>query len=238
MRGLLLLLVFMNVVVFAWVRTVGSARPAAEPEAGAVRRLELASERAAAPAPTLTAAPRCLSVGPYPEQAPAERTAAALRTPQRDATLRQTENVVAVSFRVVLSVPTLQLAMSTASRLRAAGVTDVEIIPPTVGAQPAVVALGMFTDRERAARRLEDLRRYAIAPTLIEQPRIVTSWWLDVTARAAAAPLDAAALLKLIAAPTGIGLVQCPASGAGEAPPAAAPTPPSPPPGQPPPKPA
>ena len=217
MKAWLLGLLLLNAAFFAWVRFVANApNPALLPYPGPVRRLELVSER------TEGARGRCLSVGPYLEQALAERAAALARTPQRDTRLRHAEPEGASNYRVVLPTSTLQLATSTAMRLRAAGVADLEIIPPAAGATDATVALGVYADRERAQRRIEELQRYAISPVLIEAPRGASSWWVDVAERAPTQGLEAAALLRVLAAPAGVAAQPCPIS-AGATPPAAAP---------------
>jgi hypothetical protein len=215
-KALFLLLLLLNVIFFAWVRLVGSAAPA-PPESNSVRRLELVNERTTAAGPAGPARPRCLSVGPYVEQAAAERAVSLVRAPQRDVNLRHTEAEGSVSYRVVVATATLQLANSTAIRLRAAGVGDLEVIPPQAGATEAAVALGVYADRERAQRRIDELRRYEVTPVLLEVPRSISSWWLDVTERAANPAFDAVSLMKLIAAPAGIAVTPCAAPGTSKA---------------------
>jgi hypothetical protein len=209
MRKLFLLLLLLNLVFFTWARFVaGPGNGSPQPETGAVRRLELASERSE------PGRPRCLTVGPFGEQA-AERAAGVLRAAQRDAKLRRTGGDSPASYRVVVASTTLERATSTAMRLRAAGVTDLEVVPPGAGAPAAQVSLGIFTDRDRAQRRADDLRRYAVAPTLVEVPRAPSSWWVDVNERSMQAQFDAATLIKLLAAPPDVAVAQCPAGDSG-----------------------
>jgi hypothetical protein len=201
-------LLLLNVAFYGWTRLADHASPPAAPEGGAVRRLELFSERGGA------ARARCTSVGPFAEQTLAERAFGQLRGADREPSLRRVDAEGAAGFRVVLSAPSLERASSTAMRLRAAGVGDLEIVPPEAGGTQALVVLGTYSDRERAQRRAEDLRRYAIAPTVAEVTRSATSWWVDVLETTPAASLEPAALVRAVGSPPGVALVPCPAAGA------------------------
>jgi hypothetical protein len=222
MRTLFIALVFVNLAFFAYVQLIGGRAdlPTTATNAGAVRRLALFGELAGA------SGLNCMSVGPFTEQLNAERAANALRTSRREPRLRTTQKQGATGFWVSLTTKTLQEAARVAMRLRAGGVTDVEIMPPEAGATEAVVSLGVYTDRERAQQRISDLKHYAIAPSIVEQPHSITSWWLDVDQQAGDPPLDAGTVVKTLAGASAVSVTSCPAAVApGSTPPGAPTTP-------------
>jgi hypothetical protein len=112
-------------------------------------------------------------------------------------------------------------------RLRAAGVADVEVLPPAAGATRAVVSLGIYGDRANAERRVEELRRYAVNAQVLEQPRADTAWWIDVDVAPGASPVDVGALERALAGAGALVGETCPAvapaTPAADAPGAAAP---------------
>jgi hypothetical protein len=218
MKAVFIALVFGNLAFFAYVQLIGGREEAPAPaaSAGTVRRLALFGELAGAPGL------RCMSVGPFTEQLNAERAANALRTSTREPRLRTTQAEGGTGFWVSLTTKTLQEAARVAMRLRTAGVTDVEIMPPEAGATEAVVSLGVYSDRERAQRRIGDLKHYAIAPSIVEQPHTITSWWLDVDQQASDPPLDAGTVVKTLVGASAVSVASCPATAApGSTPPGA-----------------
>jgi hypothetical protein len=206
MRILFVALVFANLAFFAYTQLIGRRGdgPATADPAGSVPRLALFGEFTGAQGL------HCMSVGPFAEQLNAERAANALRTSRREPRLRAIQKDGGTGFWVSLTTNTLQQAARVAMRLRAAGVADVEIMPPEAGATEAVVSLGLYSDRERAQRRISDLKHYAIAPTVIEQPHTITSWWLDVDQQASDPPLDAGTLIKTLAGASAVSSTPCP----------------------------
>jgi hypothetical protein len=219
MRTLLLVLLFLNLVFFAYTRLVGEAgdAPAAADEGPAVPRLLLVGEGG-------RAQPRCDSVGPFTDQAAAERAAAWLLAGQHVSRLRSTEAPGPTNYWVAITTKTLQDAAKIALRLRAAGVTDVEIMPPETGATQGTVSLGIYSERARAQRRIEGLARFAVKPVIVEQPRTVTSWWLDLDRRPREAALDPGVVAKAAEEPGTLTVVACPVSAPAPGP-ASGPTP-------------
>ncbi|HXQ32369.1 MAG TPA: hypothetical protein VN790_10460 [Steroidobacteraceae bacterium] len=208
MRTLLLVLLFLNVVFFAYVRFVGGAgeAPPAIDQGVSVPRLALVGE-------THLAVPRCQSLGPFAEQAAAERASAWLLTGQHVSRLRSVEVAGPTDYWVVITAPTVREATSIARRLRAAGVSDLKIMPPEAGATEATVSLGLFSDRAHAQRRVTELGRSDLNPVIIEQTHAVASWWLDVDLRPREPVPDPAEVGKAAGDITGLTVVACPASG-------------------------
>jgi hypothetical protein len=244
LRALLLVLLFANLAFLAWTQLIGEpARRVVPPDPGpSIPRLQLASERGGA-----GPAARCTSIGPFADQAVAERAVLWLRGERRDPRLRTTRRDVGTGYWVMIDTPTMQQAARVSMRLRAAGVADVEVLPPAAEATRAVVSLGIYSDRANADRRVDELRRYAVNPQVVEQRRSESTWWIDVDVAAGAGPVDIGALERAVdgarglvgetcpvVAPTGAGAAPTPGDAAGApdaspAPPATNPTPAAPP---------
>lgn len=219
MRALLLVLVFANLAFLAWTHLIGEpARRVVLPDPGPpIPPLRLASE--AGPA---RPAPRCTSIGPFADQAVAERGVLWLRGERREPRLRTTRRDAGTGYWVMIDTPTMQQAARVSMRLRAAGVADVEVLPPAADATRAVVSLGIYGDRANADRRVEELRGYAVNPQVVEQPRSESTWWIDVDLADGARPVDVGALERAVEGARGLVGETCPVV----PPPGASPAPP------------
>lgn len=207
MKTLVLALVFANLAFLGYSYfVVEPARGVPVVDQGpAIPRIRLAAEAKDLPSR------KCLSVGPFADQAVAERAVLWLRGEGRTPQLRTTAVDAGTGWWVRVEATTLQQASRVALRLRAAGVADVEVLPPNEGGTTAVVSLGIYSDRERAERRVAEMRPYALDPTVVEQPRTATNWWIDVPRKAEDSIFDLAALQKAVPAATGIVMEVCPA---------------------------
>jgi hypothetical protein len=205
---LILVLLFLNLAFYAWVQLIGEpSRQTVPAEPGPpIPRLQLASElQGRAPAA------RCTTIGPFADQAVAERAVLWLRGEKREPRLRTTSRDAGTGYWVMLDTPTMQQAARVSLRLRAAGVADVELLQPAADATRAVLSLGIYADRANAERRAAELQKYAIEPRIVEQPRQESAWWIDVDATAGARPLDVAALEKAVDGARNLTSQTCPA---------------------------
>ena len=191
MRALLLALLFLNLAYLGYSRLGGDAGEAGAPaDAGPpVPRLTLVGEGAPNPA-------HCSTVGPFTTQAGAQRAAAWLLGAHYGSRLRSADAPGPSSYWVAITTKTTQDATKIGIRLRAAGVTDLVIMPPEAGGTDAIVSLGIYTERDRAEKRVTDLRRYAVVPKVIEQPHSLTTWWLDVEIATGEASPEVAGIAK------------------------------------------
>jgi hypothetical protein len=218
MKRLLIALVLLNVVLFGYARLVGEpgpALPAAEPPP--IARLALLSELKAPPGPS------CLSLGPFAEHGLATQAGSWLRGTHHVSRERSAEADGSPTYWVALTTSTLQQAARIAMRLKAANVSDVEVTPPGANQTDATVSFGIFSERDRAERRLTELRKLGVNAAIREQQHKVTQWWLDVPQRAGDPPLDVGALHKAVPGATAAALGPCPATATPAAPPAASP---------------
>jgi hypothetical protein len=226
MRRVLLALLILNLAFFGYARFAAEPAPppgAAEPPAP-IPRLALLSELKAPPGPA------CLSVGPFADHAVAAQAAGWLRGGHHLARERSVEVDGPATYWVALTTKTLQEAARISMRLKAAGVSDVEVTPPGANQTAATVSLGIYSERERAERRVSDLRRLGVDAAVVEQQHKVTQWWLDVPQRVGDPPLDPGALHQAVPAAAGAAVEPCPepAPATSPPPPAAVPDPPSP----------
>ena len=205
---------FLNLAFFAYTRLAGE-RGATLPDSEApspVPQLRLIDEERD------RAGRRCTSVGAFAERELAEQAQSLLTATTRTPRLRAVEVADTPLYSVSVTTPTLQPAVGIAARLRAAGLGDIQVVPPGTGASQAVVSFGHFDDRDRAARRVAELRRLAVNAAIVEQARTRTEWWVDVERGPGDAPIDATAAGTALHAPAGLVTEPCPE---------AAPTPPA-----------
>ncbi len=217
MRRVLLALLFLNIAFFGYARFASEQAPAAgsaEPPRP-IPKLALLSELKAPPGPS------CLSVGPFAEHAIAEQVGSWLRGARHVSRERSVEVDGPATYWVGLTTKTLQEAARLSMRLKAAGVSDVEVTPPAANQSDATLSLGVYSDRERAARRASDLRALGVSASIVEQRHKVTQWWLDVPQRAGDTPLEPSALHKAVPAAAGAAIAPCPAPPPAGSPPAA-----------------
>ncbi|MBS0373564.1 MAG: SPOR domain-containing protein [Proteobacteria bacterium] len=227
MRRWLLGLLIANLAYFGYTRLASEPTTAPAPADGnpAIPRLALVSELAA------PAGPACLSVGAFADRATAEQAGNLLRAAHHYARERSAEVAGATTYWVMQTTKTLQQAARVAMRLRAAGVTDLEVNPPGANQTDATLSLGVFADREHAVARQSELRKLAVSATIVEQQHQLTQWWVDVAMRPGDPSLDLPALQKALPAAAEAKATPCPGTApapAGPAPPAATPPTPTP----------
>jgi len=188
-RVAFLVLLLLNIAFLAYTRIAGESGEPAGAEAGpSIAALKLAGEG--------RSGPRCATLGPFLSQAGVQRAAASPLAAAYRPRVHSADAPGPSSYWVVISTKTLQDANKIGMRLRAAGVADLVIMPPEVNSTESFVSLGIYSDRERADRRVQDLKRYAVSPKIVEQPHTVTTWWMDLELGAGVATPDTALLAK------------------------------------------
>ena len=210
-RALLVLLITLNVGAALWwiAHDAALATVEAAPPPG-VARLQLVSERQAAPATaaaqtsapapapataTAAAAAQCFSLGPFATRAAADTALARLQPlVQRAAVRTPVAQASARGWRVFLpAFATLEEAESTAARITAAGFDDLMVVRE--GAEARSVALGRYRNEEGARNRAQALTTAGFAPRVepLDAPADGPVW-LEVRADAAVAPARAQAV--------------------------------------------
>ncbi len=196
MRLLVALLLLANIAWFAWSRWVAgppgeaAAAPATGPQLVLAR--EAPPGRAAAPA-----APRpsgnCLSLGPFNDLTDAARASTLLRESQLQPRQRAGEGVVWKGYWVSLGgLADRAAADGVIERLRRFGIGDAYAMPDD--GNRITISLGLFSERQRALRRMDDVKALGLEPRIADRERRGTVYWIDVDVEPPAELPDAARL--------------------------------------------
>jgi SPOR domain len=190
-------LLFANIAWYGWTHWVATPdEPVATAAAATGQRLLLAREAAPAQAPARTAsrAPDdCLSLGPFTDLTDAARASTLLRENNLEPRQRAGEGVVWKGYWVTLdNVPNRAAAGAIIERLRRAGIADAYAMPGD--GRDVTVSIGLFSERQRALRRLDDVKAIGLEPGIVERERSGTVYWIDVDVVPPAELPDAARL--------------------------------------------
>ena len=196
MRVILALLVLANIAWFAWAhwidRPVGNAAPArvAAPQLVLAREAPM-TETAARP--PILPTENCLSLGPFGDLTDAARASTLLRENGLQPRQRAGEGVVWKGYWVSLErVPDRASAEGIIERLRRFGIGDAYLMPDE--GRQITISLGLFTERQRALRRMDEVKALGFDPLMAERERSGTVYWIDVDVEAPAKLPDAALL--------------------------------------------
>lgn len=207
-RALFVLLIVLNAGAAAWwIAHDRPAPPGEIPPPPGVARLQLLSERAAAPAasapastpaPATTATPaatQCFALGPFATRESAQAAQARVQPLVQHVGVRtQAAQASARGWRVFLpAFATMEEAEATAIRITAAGFNDLLVVRD--GADARSVALGRYRNEEGARSRAQSLSAAGFAAQVEPidgQPEGPV--WLEVRADAAVAPARAQAV--------------------------------------------
>ena len=196
MRLAFALLLFANVAWYGWTHWIAPSRePLATAAAAEGSSLQLAREAAPAKASGTAAQPRdnCLSLGPFTDLTDAARASTLLRENELEPRQRAREGVVWKGFWVTLGgVPNRAAADQIIERLRRAGVADAYVMP--ADGSDVTISLGLFSERQRALRRLDDAKAIGLDPRIVDRERTGTVYWIDVDVVPPAELPDAARL--------------------------------------------
>jgi len=102
-----------------------------------------------------------------------------LRENELEPRQRTGEGVVWKGYWVALEgLPDRAAANGVIERLRRFGIGDAYAIPGESGR--IAVSLGLFSERQRALRRLDDVKALGLEPRITERERRGTVYWIDV----------------------------------------------------------
>lgn len=197
MRTLALLLILGNALFFVWSQLIDvhlnpldrTAPPRAEPPPRIVLAREAkkepepasmpSSESVEAPVPAAsTSAAGCTSVGPFATLPEASQAQAALRAAGFSPRQRLEQGELWVGYWVsVQNLPNRDAAEEALQKLADAGITDVYLMP---GTDPAnVLSLGVFSEFQRAQRRVEDAHAQGLQAQIDDRKRRGSVYWID-----------------------------------------------------------
>jgi hypothetical protein len=191
------LLLFANIAWYGWTHWIAEPdEPVATSPAATGEGLMLAREAspAAVPARDAQQSPsHCVSLGPFTDLTDAARAATLLRENRLDPRQRAGEGVVWKGYWVTLEgLPDRTAANAAIARLRRAGVADAYAMPGD--GRDVTISLGLFSERQRALRRLDDAKAAGLSPRIVDRERTGTVYWIDVDVVPPAELPDAARL--------------------------------------------
>jgi hypothetical protein len=156
------------------------AREAKKEPAPAATEPTPPAEAAQATAVQPTPAPQgCTSVGPFANLSEASQAQAALHSVGFSPRQRLEQGELWVGYWVsVQNLATRDAAEEALQKINDSGITDVYLMP---GTDPAnVLSLGVFSDFQRAQRRVEEIRALGLTPQIDDRKRAGSVYWLDV----------------------------------------------------------
>lgn len=209
MRTLSLLLILCNALFLVWSQLIDvhvnplDRAPAAR--ANPPPRIVLAREvrkeadqqapEATPPPPAQVAASTegsafgCTSVGPFANLSEASQAQAALQAAGFSPRQRLEQGELWVGYWVsVQNFANRDAAEEALQRLADAGITDVYLMP---GTDPAnVLSLGVFSDFQRAQRRLQEAQALGLQPQIDDRKRAGSVYWIDADLKEAGQAID------------------------------------------------
>jgi SPOR domain len=196
MRTLALLLILGNALFFVWSQLIDvhinpldrDVPTRADPPPRIVLAREVKKEPTAAPiveepAPATAAQASsgslgCTSVGPFATLPEASQAQAALRAAGFSPRQRLEQGELWVGYWVsVQNLPNRDAAEEALQKLADVGITDVYLMP---GTDPAnVLSLGVFSEFQRAQRRVEEARAQGLQAQIDDRKRSGSVYWID-----------------------------------------------------------
>jgi hypothetical protein len=131
----------------------------------------------------------CTTVGPFANLSDASQAQAALSAAGFAPRQRVEEGELWVGYWVsVQNFPNRDAAEEALQRLADAGITDVYLMP---GSDPAnVLSLGVFSDFQRAQRRVQEAQALGLQPQIDDRKRAGSVYWIDADLKAPGQAID------------------------------------------------
>jgi hypothetical protein len=236
-RAVFFLLLFVNLAFLAWAEWIDVPQPAPPNDVYAkLPRLKLVGEVAgdenrpsSGSARKTALEPRaqtsqCVSIGPFEDEPSAARGASMLQEKGFKPRQHAEQGEVSKGFWVYIGdLKTDREVKQVLLTLQQSHVDDAQLMPPDA-ANAQRVSVGIFSERERAERRAESLRKLSLEPQIAERKVPGTVFWVDVDVPVGGGPAPVAAALASSGAGANLGSMPCPngsqAGGAAPLPPA------------------
>lgn len=190
MRALFFILVFVNVVYFAWANWVDVSHPpptnqviARLPRLKLVAELPLSDQPGSGARMVMNDSRACLSVGPFGDIAKAAKAAGILRGKGFDPRQRASQGQASSGYWVYVGgLKSDDEAERVRAGLQHGGFKDALVMPPGPDAGRHV-SLGLFSDKARAEARVAAVKKLGFTATVTERELPVTVYWIDLAPR-------------------------------------------------------
>jgi cell division septation protein DedD len=131
------------------------------------------------PSRSETASSRCVSVGPFNDLSAAARGAALLRERGLDPKQRAEPGEMWEGFWVFVGgLKSTADEAKVVKTLEGAGIKDAHAMPES--AEGRRVSVGLFTERARAEKRAQAVKRLGYAAEIVERKQPATVYWVDL----------------------------------------------------------
>jgi len=158
----------------------------------------------------------CTSVGPFADLPQAAQAQAALQSAGFQPRQRMEQGELWIGYWVsVQGLATRDAAESALKRLSANGISDVYLMPGSD--PPNVLSLGVFSDYQRAQRRVDEVRALGLTPRIDDRKRAGSVFWIDVDLQEPGQLVDTSIFQSDPRKITRLEMRPCPASGGGSA---------------------
>jgi hypothetical protein len=156
----------------------------------------------------------CTSVGPFADLPQASQAQASLRAAGFEPRQRMEQGEIWAGYWVsVQGLATREAADAALKTLAGNGIADVYVMP---GSDPAnVLSLGVFSDYQRAQRRLDEVRALGLTPRIDDRKRAGSVYWIDVDLQEPGQLIDSSIFQSDPRKITRLEMRECPASTAG-----------------------
>ena len=136
-----------------------------------------------APAPSVAVAPEealsCMSIGPFADLPQASQAQASLRAAGFQPRQRAEQGELWAGYWVsVQGLATREEAESALRMLTGSGISDVYLMPGSD--PPNVLSLGVFSEYQRAQRRVGEVRALGLTARIDDRKRAGSVYWIDV----------------------------------------------------------
>jgi hypothetical protein len=113
----------------------------------------------------------------------------------------------------IQGLPTRDEAESALKTLTANGIADVYVMPGND--PPNVLSLGVFSDYQRAQRRLDEVRALGLTPRIDDRKRSGSVYWIDVELQEPGQVIDSSIFQTDARKITRLEMRSCPSGGEG-----------------------
>jgi len=156
----------------------------------------------------------CMSVGPFADLPQASQAQAALRGAGFQPRQRMEQGEIWAGYWVsVQGLPTRDAADAALKTLSANGIDDVYVMPGSD--PPNVLSLGVFSDYQRAQRRVDEVRAIGLTPRIDDRKRAGSVYWIDVDLLEPGQIIDSSIFQSDPGKITRLEMRACPAAAAG-----------------------
>jgi hypothetical protein len=156
----------------------------------------------------------CTSIGPFPDLPQASQAQASLRAAGFEPRQRMEQGEIWAGYWVsVQGLATRDAAEAALKTLAANGIGDVYVMPGSD--PPNVLSLGVFSDYQRAQRRVDEVRAIGLTPRIDDRKRAGSVYWIDVDLMEPGQLIDSSIFQADPRKITRLEMRACPATGAG-----------------------